>query len=355
MMENKVGKIEIALPSDENYVMGLLATAASMAIHVRPSVTLSFNVLDGGITDETFVRFEDKIRQLHAKSVFHRIPVREDAFLDLPAWSGNKMTYARLLLPQSLPAVDHVVYCDTDFLWTTDIEPLWNLRDDDVPLQGALDMPATVASEEQWFAAKRLPFHADHYFGGGLMMMNLRLFREEHTIERAMQFIRQHPDVQFADQSAVNATLGDRTRMLDGRWHTLSLQLNNKLLTMGCGIHLASESPWRRQTKSDVLSDPKIMWHWFYGRLTGVTTWASLRQRFGALDILLRRGAFLWGATPLLKWLLLGPLWVMGFRSSAQRLRHCCRRKDWRVFRAKAEEALCREGLFRCDLSERRR
>ena len=66
-------RIEVALPSDENYLCGLLVTAASMAKYMPADVTLSINVLDGGIHDETFLSFANKVTGLHERTVFKRL------------------------------------------------------------------------------------------------------------------------------------------------------------------------------------------------------------------------------------------------------------------------------------------
>ena len=49
--------VHVALPSDENYIVGLTATAGSMAYHASRDVVLSIHVLDGGIHDDTFDAF----------------------------------------------------------------------------------------------------------------------------------------------------------------------------------------------------------------------------------------------------------------------------------------------------------
>ena len=54
--------VHVALPSDENYIVGLTATAGSMAYHASRDVVLSIHVLDGGIHDDTFDAFAKKFQ-----------------------------------------------------------------------------------------------------------------------------------------------------------------------------------------------------------------------------------------------------------------------------------------------------
>lgn len=47
--------VHIALPSDQNYIPGLLVTAGSIAYHASRDVELMIHVLDGGIHDDTVI------------------------------------------------------------------------------------------------------------------------------------------------------------------------------------------------------------------------------------------------------------------------------------------------------------
>ena len=202
-------RVEVALPSDENYVCGLLVTAASMAKYMPTDVTLSINVLDGGIHDDTLASFAEKIKGIHERTEFRRLPIDESIFAAYPKWSGNRMTYARLMLAELLPDVDHVIYCDTDYIWLTDVTELWKLRDDNVIFQSSRDgVPETEQKERKWHEKYGFPFDSSRYFCAGLSFYNLRLFRKERVIKQVSDFLVAHPDVPFADQTVINVLLG---------------------------------------------------------------------------------------------------------------------------------------------------
>lgn len=327
-------RIEVALPSDENYLCGLLVTAASMAKYMPADVTLSINVLDGGIHDETFLSFANKVTGLHERTVFKRLRINEADFADFPSWSGNKMAYARLMLPKLLPDIDHVIYCDTDYIWLKDITSLWQQRDDACILQSVRDgCEETIIREQKWFEKHGLPFNYQTYFCTGLLFFNLRMMREERTLEQAFDFLTKHPDVQFADQTTMNSLLGGRVRLLSSIWQLFSRNVTNSDLKTGCAIHFAGEVPWRRMTSwVYALSDTVIIWHRFNASIYGISLWKSLRQWYGAWEIIRRRSLFLLVTMPIIRSLFFLLLNISGRGIYIRHFKTWYRPLKWRRF-----------------------
>lgn len=325
--------VEVALPSDQNYVCGLVATAASMAKYCDKSVTLCINVLDGGIHDDTFADFEKLITGIKPNTTFRRLKIDEHVFDGYPAWSGNRMTYARLMLSELLPDKDHVIYCDTDYLWLCDVTRLWRLRDDKVILQSSRDgVPQTEVRESAWYAANGFKFDPERYFCAGLSFYNLRLFREEKIIFQVSDFLVKHPDVEFADQTAMNVLLGERVRLLPQTWQLFSRDLTNEDLQKGCAIHFAGEVPWRRLGLwVNTITDTMLLWHKFNAGLRGISAWKSLRGWYSASEIIRRRMTFHFATLPVVKHLffLLLKLTGRGVYVKSE-FGVWCRKLDWR-------------------------
>ena len=171
------------------------------------------------------------------------------------------MAYARILLPELLPDVEHVIYSDVDVLWLADISELWQQRSKDVILHGVLDCVDTRKKEAKWFAERKLPLREDHYICSGLCLFNLEKFREERIPQRFGQFIIDHPDILFVDQTVLNALLGDRIKLLDGKWMKLSLCLTRDDFNSPLVIHYADDAPWRCDFWANLISDAHMIWH----------------------------------------------------------------------------------------------
>lgn len=282
--------VHIALPSDENYVIGLTVTAGSIAYHASRDVKLMMHILDGGIKDDTFAKMAEKIHKLHPHVEFHRIAVDETLFKNYPVWSGNKMTYARLLLAEALPDVSHIIYSDTDFLWLIDIAELWQERSGEEIFLGVQDHPGTITREAIWAKQHNLPFDNSRYFGAGLSFYNLDKFREEGIIGQVAEFLGKYPDVSFADQTALNYLLHDRVKFLPQKWQTLSIALTPENVSHPIAIHYGGDIPWcRDKFWTFPISDSTLLWYAMLDHINGqrpgtsikshLTTWQRIYKR----------------------------------------------------------------------------
>lgn len=265
--ENSV--IEIAMPSDQNYFPGLLVTAYSLAKHAKADAALSFNILDGGIKDDSFSLLRESVCKVHANSSFRRFKINEQDFSAFPDWKGNKMTYVRYLLPTFLKDCPFVIYADSDCLWLADVAEIWNRRDKNIILQGVYDGWGEK-SERAWFEARGLNYSGDKYFCNGLILMNLDLFREEHIIEKCTSFSTNYPDAQYADQSAFNHVIGRRARLLPSLYNVFTRDLTLKGISAPVVLHFANDIPWRDQYAPNIFLPPyKLLWIKYYAEARG--------------------------------------------------------------------------------------
>jgi hypothetical protein len=211
----KAEPIHIALASDGRFFPGLRVTAASLACYASREAELVLHILDGGIPDEAFENLRVLLGRIHPQATPRRHRISDEALKDCPEYRGSRLTYARLLLPALLPDVRHIIYCDCDFLWRADIADLWRERNDSIILQSTRDGAAeTEAVERRWFARHGYTFESPAYFCAGLMICNLELFRTRGISKQAFDFLRRHPDVNRADQTALNVLLSRETRLL---------------------------------------------------------------------------------------------------------------------------------------------
>lgn len=286
--------IEIALASDQGYFCGLFVTACSIAESASKDVALRYNILDGGICANDHTYLEDRIRAFHPNSSFNWIAVNDSLFKDYPAWHGNKMAYARLMLPTALPGVDWIVYCDVDFLWLRDIAELWKCKDDKLAFVGVQDLSeVTRKSEKEWFETRGYPFDMNDYFCSGLCFMNLKAFREEQLVNRIMDVLDRHKDIQFPDQAALNIVTWGRRKLVDGCWQRFARNVTKNDLRHGVVIHHAGAIPWNQVSWFfSPLTDVMMLWHRMNAEFRGVSVWRSLRMWFSPCHIFWHRGIY---------------------------------------------------------------
>lgn len=284
--------IDIALAADREYFCGLFVTACSIAKYADAEANLRFNILDGGISDEDWGMLLNKVKAFHQKSEFNRIPVNDELFKDYPEWHGNKMAYARLMLPDALPEVGWCVYCDVDFLWIKDVAKLWKERDDSYFFIGTRDGAQwTLDREKAWFEKNGYQFDPETYFCSGLCFFNLKAFREQGLVRKIEEILKEYSDIQYPDQAALNIVTFGHTKILPKCWQQFHQDVTPQMLEEGSVIHYAGAIPWKPiKAKLALMGDLMLLWHRMNAEARGITLWQSLRMYFDVGHILWHRG-----------------------------------------------------------------
>ena len=294
--------IEIALAADGGYFDQLFVTATSMAAYCRTDdAELRFNILDGGIREDDWAYLVEKVNSLHEKSSFNRIPVDQALFGKFPTWNGNRMAYARLLLPEVLKDVDWVLYSDCDFLWLRDVTELWKERDNAFAVLAVRDAGSWESKERTWFSKNGFDINGrgrplsqegsthENYFCSGMCLFNLKRFREEKIIEKTASILEQHQDVPFVDQTALNVTCAGAVKLVDEKWMRFTHFLTPETHALPSVIHHAGEVPWRFVRRTQPLSDTMLLWHRFNAKVRDISLWCSLRRYFSPAQIVAHR------------------------------------------------------------------
>lgn len=142
----------------------------------------------------------------------------------LPRRSSHSLeAYLPLCLAEALPKLERVLYLDADMLCLDDLLPLWK-----TDLQGkVLGAVADLAIPN--FSSARAVRHwqelalpaSQPYFNAGLLLVDLKLWKESEVTEAAIDYLARHP-VHFLHQEALNVVLKDRWRSLETRWNVIA-------------------------------------------------------------------------------------------------------------------------------------
>ena len=309
--------IEIAMAANQAYAKGLFVTAASIVMSSNKDVRLSFNILDGGI-DETYLQWmSQRLRELREGVSIRHFKISDTLFDKFPAWRGNKMTYARFLLPELLPAAKFVVYCDVDMCWRADISELWRIRNCNYLLMAVRDpFIDTIDSHNEWVMQNGLSEQTNQYFCAGMLVMNLELFRERKIIDRVYEFLEVHPDVLFPDQDALNYTVGTETCLVDNKWMQFSCQLGKVDPHMHVVIHYVNDAPWAKTALLTSITDARFVWYWTFAKACGKSILIVLCDLYGCLSAIAILALAIVARLPIFRHIMLG-LYKMNRRYDA--------------------------------------
>lgn len=288
-------KVELALASDQGAFCGLLVAVCTAASCANKGAELVFHILDGGIGDEDFSFLEKCLSKCNANASVNRVRVSQDDFTGFPSYHGSKMTYARLLLPRILSDVKRVVYFDTDFYWRADVVELWNESADVVSLAAAPDQyPHGVANERRWFERNGVPFPEGRYFCAGICVIDLDRWRADAVMDRSLEFLRSHPTVECADQTALNAILSaGEVQLLPVRWGRFVRPMTPAEFKVPMALHFASDAPWSTSRATKMMTDAQLLWFRTNAELRAMTLWQSLRRHYSPFEIIRYRLTYL--------------------------------------------------------------
>jgi lipopolysaccharide biosynthesis glycosyltransferase len=255
--------IEIVFAADANYVMPLAVAICSIAANCERNRRLVFNIIQRGIAHDLRAKIESSLKRIgfpDARINWLDSPLeRIEGFKLAHRWTTN-LTFARLLVQDLLPIeIEKVLYLDCDLVANEDIGELWDteLREKSLfaarDTIGAVGQPGGLANHRELGIPAAAP-----YFNAGVLLINLKKWREQNTGERVLSYLSTHRAViQLADQEALNAILWNDWGELDYRWNWQIVWRNYRLGRAGAEmgwlpgttrksiVHfITAEKPW---------------------------------------------------------------------------------------------------------------
>lgn len=178
-------------------------------------------VLDSGIKDENRHKL-NSIPEKYGRTQIAWIPAQNISkvlAMEVKVDRGSLSQYARLFVSFDLPAdIDRVLYLDCDIVVNKSIKELWNLD-----LHGKTIAALLDAFSSQYRANIGLQKN-DIMFNSGVMLIDLKRWKEQKVEERLLKFIEsKHGIIQQGDQGALNAVLSHDTYCFEPRFNSVTI------------------------------------------------------------------------------------------------------------------------------------
>lgn len=224
--------------ADDNYAMPLTVMIRSAAETLVAGAKLEVVVLDGGIAPQNWQRLQASIAGLPVQVYSLRPDVREVADLAI-SHHITHTAYFRLLAGRLLPEnIDRVIYLDSDVLVRRSLTELWQqpvgddyclaVPDIACPFVDARYAGCNFFRSSPWMAVLRPIGNwrelgldpSAYYFNSGVMLMNVRRWREEAIEIRLLDTLRRNSrHVWCWDQYALNVVFAGHWRPLPLAWN----------------------------------------------------------------------------------------------------------------------------------------
>jgi lipopolysaccharide biosynthesis glycosyltransferase len=201
----------IVSTSDERFVPHFATMLHSAWFHNREA---EFYLLDCGITPETLETLAAFATKLGIRLTIEKIDV--EPMRDFPTRSTQSAAaYGRLMMASVLPdTCERAIYLDADCIVTSDLSQLWAIDVSQHLIAGVRDNPA-----RRYEIRKGGLRHHTDYVNSGVMLVNLRAWREEDFVETTLSYIRGHSVLAHLDQTAINAIATGRIRIISEAWN----------------------------------------------------------------------------------------------------------------------------------------
>lgn len=253
--------VHIALGTDDTYAPYAGAVIVSVIAHADPSCRLVFHILTFGLSDDSKTKFGAL-----CAGTFHQIEIHTASMADcaeFPSTTFTQNTYLRLFTPKLLVGLEKALYLDADLVVLSSLQALWDTDVAGVALAAAPDAQHFFrgTAVEHWESINLPP--TSIYFNAGVLLMNLKYWREHRLFDRVAGWLRRNSDkALFPDQSALNAVLAGEIKLLPLRWNMqvplisavmygwlADVQLDQAVRTPGIVHFTTSRKPWCRELR----------------------------------------------------------------------------------------------------------
>lgn len=201
--------MEIVVCTDRNYIMPCGILFYSLCKNNKSCTIVFHVVIDASVTDEDKSSLTSIAGQFNQQIEFHLIDSHLfDTFPNLgPNVYVSKATYYRLYLTEILPStIDKILYLDCDMVIRKDLNDLWNKDIANYAVGVSAD---GWESKIQIFNRLEYPYEKG-YFNAGMLLINLKYWREHNVLGRCLNFIKNHFDrIVSHDQDVLNFVLQD--------------------------------------------------------------------------------------------------------------------------------------------------
>lgn len=213
-------EMNILFSSDDNYARHLGVAMYSLMTHNQKAEKLNFFVVDNHITDDNLAKLRQVVEGFCNSTLFF-IPFdsyAKELQLDMP-WPISMSAYGRLFAADLLSSdIDRVLYLDCDMIINHDLTELWEYDLGDYCI-GAVQDQVSPKVKEAVGMNPRSP-----YFNSGMLLIELKKWRELNVCSRAMDFIKNHQGrVTHHDQGVLNGIFCENWLRLPLRYNVMTV------------------------------------------------------------------------------------------------------------------------------------
>ena len=255
----------IACGADDHFAVPLAVTLYSTLTHLGEESPVSLYLLDGGISEKNRRQLNSVVENVPSPARVNLHWIRPDLTplrdLRVQRWLTGA-AYLRLLLLRILSErLEKVLYLDSDLVVRRSLLELWNVGLDGYAVRAVQEFGQPYAAPALGLSGLGITKHDElgiepdaPCFNSGVMLVNLKRWREENVSDRALSYLREYAaHLNCHDQEGLNVALHGEWGQLDPRWNRMS-QIY--------ALEHWPETPFKKQIRErrdELIRDPYIV------------------------------------------------------------------------------------------------
>lgn len=209
--------LNIAYSSDDNYAQHLGVSMLSLFENNKKFKSITVYIIENNISNINKSKLIDIAKQYNRKIVFIDFKNYEKELnLNMESYISIS-SYARLFLSEIIND-DKVIYLDCDSIVNNSLEELWNLDISEYYVAGVED---TVGEHTK----KKIGLNIDDkYINAGMLLINLKKWREENIKAKFIDFINYYNgNVFHHDQGTINGVMRGKILILHPKYNLMTI------------------------------------------------------------------------------------------------------------------------------------
>ena len=219
--KEKKGVVPIFFATDNNYLPFLSITLESLWENSSREYDYEMYVLHSGIRED----YQEKILRYNEKEGLHisfvDVSERLKPILDQLQLRDyyTATTYFRVFIAGMFPQYDKALYLDCDTVILGDISELYNYDLGNNLLAGAPCEGVNSFDVYKRYVKEVAGLNPDYYFNAGMLLMNLKAFREEGFYQQFAELLGKYKFRLIQDEDYLNVICQDRVLRLPRAWN----------------------------------------------------------------------------------------------------------------------------------------
>lgn len=209
-------KVAVAFICDSHYVIPTAVAITSLIFNKNRDTYYAIYIIAAGLSEkeaEKFYEFRESNVDIHIIKVSLKKFEDVNKFLHI-----TSAAYLKFDLPDLIPGQNKILYLDSDTIIQKDLHELFETNINDYYLGAVKDIGLIDNIH-----------NITNYFNSGVMLLNLKLMRENNTATSLLNIAKSADNLTYMDQDCLNILFDKKVKILPGTYNCLyNMFLKNK-------------------------------------------------------------------------------------------------------------------------------